>query len=94
MLCHFRQTRKGYVATRFILLSGTAQSSATRGYVIVSERSGQKKARAKRNLERTKKKASLVSNSEFFQRIKEPHVSMNFLHCFYVLCFMYFFFLM
>ena len=43
MLCHFRLTRKGYVATQFLLLSNNAESSATHGYVFVPERFGQNK---------------------------------------------------
>ena len=39
MLCHFGRTANGYVATRVILLSSTAESSATSGYVVVPERS-------------------------------------------------------
>ena len=38
MLCHFGRTGNGYVATRFIPLSSTAESSATSGYVVVPER--------------------------------------------------------
>ena len=37
-LCHFERTRNGYVATHFIFLSSTAESSATNGYVVVPER--------------------------------------------------------
>ena len=51
MLCHFGRTRNGYVSTRFILLSRTAESSATSGYVVVPERFGQSEARASRNVE-------------------------------------------
>ena len=40
-LCHFGRKRNGYVATHFILLSSTAESSATSGYVVLSERFGQ-----------------------------------------------------
>ena len=36
----FAQTRNGYVATHFVLLSSTAESSATSGYVVVAERFG------------------------------------------------------
>ena len=35
MLCQFARTRNVYVATRFILLSSTAEISATSGYVTV-----------------------------------------------------------
>ena len=41
MLCHIGRTRNGYVATRFNLLSSTAESSATSGYVVVPEHFGQ-----------------------------------------------------
>ena len=37
MLCQFGRTRNVYVATRFILLSSSAESSATNGYVAVPE---------------------------------------------------------
>ena len=50
MLCHFGRRRNGYVATRFILLSNSAESSATSGYVVVPERSGQSEAWASRNV--------------------------------------------
>ena len=56
-LCHFGQTRNGYVATNFLLLSGTAESSATSGYVVLPERSGQNEETAGRNEERTRKKS-------------------------------------
>ena len=65
MMCHLGRTRNGYVATRFILLSSTAESSATSGYVVVPERFGQSEARASRNVERTKKKPSFVLSSGF-----------------------------
>ena len=58
-LFHFGRTRNGYVATRIILLSRTAKSSATSGYVVAPERSGKIEARAGRNLERARKKPSL-----------------------------------
>ena len=40
-LFHFGRTRGVYVATRVILLSNTAESSTTSGYVAATERSGQ-----------------------------------------------------
>ena len=40
-LCHLGRTRDVYVATRFIPHSITAESSATSGYVIATELSGQ-----------------------------------------------------
>ena len=53
-LFHFGRTLKVYVATRIILLSITAESSATSGYVVAPERSGQIEALASRNVERAK----------------------------------------
>ena len=43
-LFHFGRTRDVYVATRIILLSSTAEGSATSGYVVATERSGQSEA--------------------------------------------------
>ena len=60
ILCHFRQTRNGYAATYFILLSSTAASSATSGYVVVPEQFGQNEEPAGSNEERTWKKSSSV----------------------------------
>ena len=37
MLCQFGQARNVYVATRFVHLSRTGESSATSGYVAVPE---------------------------------------------------------
>ena len=39
-LYHYGRTRNTYVATHFILLSSTADSSAAGGYVVVPERFG------------------------------------------------------
>ena len=36
----FGRTRNGYVATRFIILGSTAESSTTSGYVVVQDASG------------------------------------------------------
>ena len=58
-LFHFGRIRNVYVATRIILLSSTAESSATSGYVVAPERFGQIQAWASRNVERAKKKPSL-----------------------------------
>ena len=41
---HFGGTRNGYLAKRIILLSRTAESSATSAYVVTPERSGQSEA--------------------------------------------------
>ena len=65
MLCHFGRTRNGYVATRFILLSSTVESSATSGYVVFPERFGQNEARVGRKVERTRKKPSFLPSSGF-----------------------------
>ena len=43
-LFHFVRPRDVYVATGIILLSSTAESSATSGYVVAKERSGQSEA--------------------------------------------------
>ena len=60
MLCHFGQTRNGSVTTHFILLSSTAMSSGTGGYVVVAERFGENKGPVSRNEELTRKKLSFV----------------------------------
>ena len=57
MLLHFGPTRNVYVATRIILLSSTAEGSASSGYVAATERSGQNEAWAVRNVERARKYA-------------------------------------
>ena len=57
MLFHFGWTRDVYVATRIILLSSTAEGSATSGYVAATERSDKREARAGRNVERARKYA-------------------------------------
>ena len=54
-LCHFRPTRNVYVATRFILLSSTAESRSTNGNVVLPEHSGQGEVRACKNEERATK---------------------------------------
>ena len=59
MLFHFGRTQNVYVATRIILLSSTAESSATSGYVVATKRSGQSEAVASRNVERAEEKPSL-----------------------------------
>ena len=57
MLFHLGRTRNVYVTTRIILLSSTAESSATSDYVAATERSGQSEAWAGRNVERARKYA-------------------------------------
>ena len=59
-LFHFARTRDVYVATRMILLSSTAEGSATGGNVVATERSGQSEAWASKNVERARKKPSFV----------------------------------
>ena len=54
MLLRFGLTRNVYVATRIILLSSTAESSATSGYVAATERSDQSEARAGGYVERAR----------------------------------------
>ena len=58
-LFQFGRTRNGYVATRNILLSSSAESSSTSGSVVAPERSGQIEAWAGRNVERTMNKPSV-----------------------------------
>ena len=53
-LFHFGRPRDVYVATRIILLSSTAEGSATSGYVAATEHSGQNEAWADRNVERAR----------------------------------------
>ena len=60
MLCQFGRTRNVYVATRFILLSSTAESSNTSGYVAVPEHFLQNDEPSVNNEERTRKKPSFV----------------------------------
>ena len=59
-LFHFGRARDVYVATRIILLSSTAEGSATGGYVVAAVRSGQIEAWASKNVERARKKPSFV----------------------------------
>ena len=60
MLCQFGRTWNVYVATRIILVSSTAESSATSGYVAVPEHFLQNEEPSVNNEERTKKKPSFV----------------------------------
>ena len=63
-LSQFGRTRNVYVATRIILLSTTAESSATSGYVAVPEHFLQNEKPACINEERTGKNTSFVPNVE------------------------------
>ena len=78
MLCQFGRTRIVYVATRIILLSSTAESSATSGYVAVPEHFLQNEESICINEERTRKKPSFVP--EEYNRCKSitKHVIMIF----------------
>ena len=60
MLCQFGRTRNVYVATRFILFSSIAESSATSGHVAVPEHFLQNDEPSLKNVERAKKKPSFV----------------------------------
>ena len=54
-LCIFGQKWNGYEATRSFLLSSTAESTATSGYVVVPQSFGQNEESTSRIEERTKK---------------------------------------
>ena len=87
-LCHFGRTRNGYLSTRIILLSSTAESSATSDHVVVPDRSGQNEEPDGRNEERAKKKPSFVPSSRFNRCNVKTHVNMNFIHfvMYFTLC--------
>ena len=89
-LCHFGRTRNGYVATHFILLSSTAESNATGGYLVIPERFVENKEPASRNDERAKEESNFVPSSGFNRCNMETNANMNFIHQFYVSYFMYF----
>ena len=72
ILCHYGRTRNGYVATYFILLSSTAVSSATSGYVVVPEHFGQNEEPAASNEERTRKRPSFVPKVDLNDAIVFP----------------------
>ena len=78
--CHFGQTRYGYVATYFNLLSGSPASSATRGYVVLPEQFGQNEEPARSDEEGTKKKPSFVPKGDLFDAIVFPSKQMSFLN--------------
>ena len=71
-LFHFGRTRDVYVATRIILLSSTAESTATSDYVDVPERFGQNEEPACTNEERTSKKPSFVPKVDLIDAIVLP----------------------
>ena len=68
MLCQFGRTRNVYVATRFILLGSTAESSATSAYVVVPEYFLQNEEPACIDKERTRK--SLVSFQKWIKSMQ------------------------
>ena len=72
MLCQFGRTRNVYVTTRIILLSSTAESSATNGYVAVPEHFLQNEEPACINEERTRKKPSFVPKVRIIDAIVLP----------------------
>ena len=92
MLCRFGRTWNGYVATHIILLGSAAESSATSGYVVAPEHFGQNEGRASRNEEQAEKKPSFLPSSRLNRCSFQPLVDMNFIHHWYVLCFMYSYF--
>ena len=71
-LFHFGRTRDVYVATRIVLLSSTADSSATSGYVAATERSGQSEAWAGKNVERAREKPNFVPKVNLIDAIVLP----------------------
>ena len=63
-LFHFGRTQDVYVATRIIIFSSTAESSAKSGYIVATERSGQSEAWASKNVERAWRKPSFVPKTD------------------------------
>ena len=88
-LFHFGRTRNVYVATRIILLSSSAESSDTSGYVVASERSGKVRHERVETLNGLGK--SLVCSQQWIFSMQ--HVSMNLLtfHIDFILCILIFF---
>ena len=74
MRCQFGRTRNVYVANRFILLSSTAESSATSGYVAIPEHFLQNEEPVCINEQRTRKKPSFVPKVEQIDAIKLPYM--------------------
>ena len=71
-LSHFGRTQDGYVAIHFIHLSGTAESTATSDYEVVTEPLGQNEELAGSNKERAKREPSLVLKGDLFDAIVFP----------------------
>ena len=78
MLCQFGQTRNGYVATYFILLSTTAAGSATSGYVVVPEHFGQNEEPDGSKKEWARKKASFLPKVSLIDAIIFPSMELLF----------------
>ena len=72
MLSHFGRKRNGYVATQFILLSSTMESSAASGYAVVPEHFGQNEEPAGSSKEWTGKKPSFVPKTDLIDAIVFP----------------------
>ena len=89
MLFHFGRTRNVYVATRIILFRSTAESSATSGYVVATERSGQSEIRAGRNVERARENPSLFSTMDLIDAAwkHEPFSFIDFIFPYFKLYF-------
>ena len=84
-LFHFGRTRDVYIATRIILLSSTAEVSATSGYVVATEHSSQSEAWAGRNVERARKRPSLFPTVDLIDTAcKHESFSIKKLHFFIV----------
>ena len=76
MLCQFGRTRNVYVAIRIILLSSTAERSATSGYVAVPEHFLINEAPACINEEQTRKKPSSVPKVDYIDAIVLPSMQL------------------
>ena len=86
-LCNFGRTLNGYVATWFILLTSTAESSATSGYVVVPERFGQSEARAGRKVGWTRKSLVLFPAVDLIDAVCN-HVktwTLSIIHIYFIL---------
>ena len=90
MQCLFRRTQNCHVASHFILLSSTANSSGTGGYIVTRECFSQNEEPARTKEERAREKPSFVPSSGFNRCIVNTFVNMKFIHHLYVSCFMFF----
>ena len=73
-LFHFGQTLDFYVATKIILVSSSAESSATSGYVAVPENFLQNGEPSVKNAERAKKKPSFVPKMDYIDANVLPNM--------------------